>query len=436
MKLQITLNTLLLLLVFSTCRGFQLNKDILDDMVKNTAFGTSKLPGETGGMALNMKTDKVFKLISFETSLYRLSNLSRKVKTHPNASILKNPNKEEGKLGQASMSIKLPNAIKGLKGEIKVGKQTMKHGLLSETSSRKAPNSWNGYRGNLKWNNFNLSLAKVEKLSPRNEEGYKHITNFKGKPIKNILSTHAQYQTKVFDKSKLKIQYRDAISKHHVRSHNSDISLAIPLEQNLEARFGAKCYLARKAGHLWESEYRGKPIFSKKANAVNVMGVLSSESLEFEVGASHFQSDHQLVSKKGKIALPGSYYSNFGKNIRGTWDVDTRGFAQEMNYGGETVLMTGIGYKLIGLKNNNLRVNYSVRYGSNIGIIDSFNNKKKVSEYEHDFALFFTPGFKGIKGLNFALEYGLYHGAKELMQANNLKKDKLRVWLDYELLVF
>ncbi len=107
-----------------------------------------------------------------------------------------------------------------------------------------------------------------------------------------------------------------------------------------------------------------------------------------------------------------------------------------MHYGGETVWMTGVSYKLIGFKNHNLRLNYALRYGSNIRIIDRFNNKQKLSEYEHDFALFFTPGFKGIKGLNFALEYGLYRGNKELMQEIHLKRDKLKVWLDYDLLVF
>ena len=68
-----------------------------------------------------------------------------------------------------------------------MGRQTLRTGLISGSSSRSAPSIWNGYnlQGAIESavGNLEIGLALVDQMSLRNETGFHDITNFSHQKI-------------------------------------------------------------------------------------------------------------------------------------------------------------------------------------------------------------------------------------------------------------
>ena len=395
----------------------------------------------TGGLWLNLRSGYLADILGFGASFYGVAKLDMPKGNKHSYQLLNNANEGFAQLGQAYGEIKLPSSFTGRTASFTVGRQTLRTGLISGSSSRTAPSIWNGY--NLKGaiesaaGNLEIGLALVDQMSLRNEAGFHDITNFSHQRIKHIIGSEIIYTLPLPNSSKLRFKYRNAFAKDFLQAHNGDILFTVPVGENIEASVGGSYYQTRKDGNLWEGKgFNGTPLFDDKASVINLHASLKSGSWHFRTGISQFDAPTSIKATGSGYSRPGVYYYDLGMNTHGTWDIGTTGFAEDMLYDGEIVWMGGIAYDFsdVGLKG--LEAGYAFHYGSGMDVISPNGQKINVAEHEHDILLVYAFPQKNIKGLKFKLKYGLYKNDPALRKAIGKEESDLRIWLDYDFLVF
>ena len=395
----------------------------------------------TGGLWLNFRSGYLGDILGVGASFYGVTKLDMSKENKHSYQLLNNNNEGFAKLGQIYGEIKLPSSFTGRSASFTVGRQTLRTGLISGSSSRSTPSTWSGY--NLKGaiessvGNLEIGLALVDQMSLRNEAGFHDITNFSHQRIEHIIGSEITYTLPLSSNRKLRFKYRNAFARDFLQAHNGDILFTMPVGKKIEVSAGVSYYQSRKDGSLWEGKgFNGTPLFDDKASVINLHASLKSGSWYFRTGISKFDAPTSIKTTGSGYSQPGVYYYDFGMNTHGTWDVGTTGFAEDMLYDGETVWMGGIAYDFseIGLKG--LEAGYAFHYGSGMHVISPNGQKINVAEHEHDILLVYAFPQKNIEGLKFKLKYGLYRNDAALRKAIGKEESDLRIWLDYDFLIF
>ncbi|OED44349.1 hypothetical protein ACH42_07825 [Endozoicomonas sp. (ex Bugula neritina AB1)] len=346
-----------------------------------------------------------------------------------------------GKIGQAWVDLKLPSSIKNASGHFQAGRQIVYTGLISSSGSRSVESTWRGYKIDGSSYGLGFGLAYVDQMSLRNQSGFHELTNFNGKQIDNIIGGELTYTFELAHQRSLRLRYRNAYAKDFLQAHNGDIQFNTPLTDNIELSVGGKYYKVKNDGNLWDGSAWGKPAFDDDASVYNLYFSMDVNSWNVRAGVSHYDAkstspDTSNVEKTGYIR-PGSYFYDLGKNTHGIWDIGTSGFAEDMLYDGETVWMAGVSYNFSNIGIQGLKLGYAFHYGSGMEVTEAKTGKKSsTSEFENDIHIIYDFPQQKLRGLSFKLKYGIYKNDEQLRKAITKEENDLRVWLDYDFLLF
>ena len=397
----------------------------------------------TGGLHLNVRSGHLGDILAIGGSFYGAAKLHYdKDKFGDSYQLLKSKNgKEEGfsKLGQAWVELKYEQENEPFSGRLKIGRQQLYTGLISSSGSRTVPSTWQGVNLNTKICDTDFKVAYVNEMSLRNENKFNKIENFDGRKIDYIVGAELSHTFDLPNKQTLELKYRNVFSKSFLQAHNAEINWKTPLAQDMDLRLGGMVFYTREDGNLWTGEVWGEKSFDDKATAGNLNATLTVGSWNFDAAVSSFKAESKTHKFKqdGMYAAPSVYYYDLGKNTHGVLGMPTSPFAEDMLYDGETVWMVGFGYDFSSLGATGLRAGYGYYYGSGMDVISKQDNRKiGVSENEHDIWVRYAFPREILKGLEFKLHYGIYRNDKELMQAINKEENDLRVWLDYNFVIF
>ncbi len=342
-----------------------------------------------------------------------------------------------GKLGQAWVDLKIPDAVEPVSGNFRAGRQLVYTGLISSSGSRSAQSTWQGYKLAGDIYGVDFGLAYVDQMSLRNQSGFHDLTNFSGKKIDHIVGGELSYTIPLADDRSLKLKYRNAFAKDYLQAHNGEIRFNTPLSYDMNLTVGGKYYRTKKDGDLWEGSAWYSRAFDNKATAVNLFASLEVNSWTISAGFSHIKAETSKINDKAQYQKPGRYYYDFGKNTHGIWDLNTSGFAEDMIYDGENVWMIGVSKDFSDVGIEGLELGYAFHYGSGMEILNTKTKQKKdTSEYENDFYAIYKFPQPMLKGMKLKMEYGIYRNDDELRKAINKQENDLRVWLDYNFTLF
>ena len=98
--------------------------------------------------------------------------------------------------------------------------------------------------------------------------------------------------------------------------------------------------------------------------------------------------------------------------------------------------MIGVTYNFSESGLKGLETGYAFHYGSGMEVSTPSGQKIAVAEYEHDIHLIYEFPKTLMKGLRFKLKYGLYQNDEALRKAIHKEEHDLRIWLDYDFLIF
>ena len=402
----------------------------------------------SGGLHLNVRSGYLNDLFAVGGSFYGAAKLHYdKDRFKDSYQLLKTDKngKQEGfsKLGQAWFELKCEQEGNPFSGRLKVGRQLLYTGLISSSGSRTVPSTWEGVNLNTRLYETQFKFAWVNKISLRNEDKFNRIENFNGRKIDYILAAELAHTFDLPNQQSLELKYRNAFSKSFLQAHNAEINWKTPLSETMNLRLGGIVFHTRKGGNLWTGEVWGKKSFDDKATAGNLNATLTVGSWSFDTAVSTFKAESKTlkfrVGNGALYAAPAVYYYDLGKNTHGIWGIPTSPFAEDMLYDGETVWMAGVSYDFSSLGAKGLHLGYGYYYGSGMDVIvsDKKNSKKVgVCENEHDIWIQYIFPQKALKGLEFKLKYGIYRNDRELMKAINKEENDLRVWLDYNFVIF
>lgn len=391
----------------------------------------------TGGLSLNVRSGYLGDIAGVGASFYGVTKLYMPEENIHSYQLLNDDNKGFGKLGQAYVEIKLPSTFKDRSVSFAVGRQAIRTGLISGSSSRTVPSTWSGYhlKGTIK--NLKIGFALVDQMSLRNQAGFHNLTNFSGQKIDYIIGSEVIYTLQLTQKHELRLKYRNAFAKEFLQAHNGNVLFTTLAGRNLKLNLGLSYYHAQKDGYLWEGKgWGGTPLFDDKASVINIHGGLIAGSWHFRAGVSHFKAPSSTKVSGTGYTQPGAYYYDFGANTHGTWDIGTSGFAEDMLYDGETTWMLGVTYRFSESWFKGLEAGYAFHYGFGMKVSNPGGQKTGVEEREHDIHLVYEFAKNVLKGLKFKLKYGFYQNDEALRKAIHKEERDLRIWLDYDFLIF
>lgn len=391
----------------------------------------------TGGLSLDFRSGYLGDIAGVGVSFYSAARLYMPEKNTHSSQLLNDDNEGFSQLGQAYVKIKLPSTFKDRSLSFTAGRQTLRTGLISGSSSRTVPSIWSGYHLKGAIENLKIGFALVDQMSLRNQAGFHDLTNFSGQKIDYVIGAEVIYTLQLSHKDELRLKYRNAFAKAFLQAHNGDILFTTSPGQNRKISLGVSYYQSQKDGHLWEGKgWGGSPLFDDKASVINIHGDLIAGSWHFRAGVSHFKAPSSIKSSGTGYTQPGAYYYDFGANTHGTWDVGTSGFAEDMLYDGETAWMMGITYNFSESGFKGLEAGYAFHYGSGMEVSTPDGKKIDVAEHEHDIHLVYAFPKTVLEGLKFKLKYGFYQNDEALRKAIHKEENDLRVWLDYDFLIF
>lgn len=385
----------------------------------------------TGSVAVDLKSGYWNDILGFDTSVYSVSKLYMAEKNGNNSKELLNDNKEGfSKFGQAFIKFKHGDEV--INAQLNAGRQIIYNALISSSTSRSVPSSWQGYNFNSNINGVHIGMAYVDKMSLRNKAGFHKLENFDNEHIDYIAG--AQIDTTL---ENIALMYRNAYSKDFLQAHNLKVAYTFEPKNHISLTLDASYFITKKNGDLWTGYTNWKePVtnnvynpadaaFDNKAQntTLNAKLVITDWSLFASAGYTSAKSSHTL----------GHYYYDFGKNTHGMFDAPTTGFGEDFLYHNETAWTTGFLYDFATLGAPGLNAGYSLHYGSGMRA----NNGHKASEHEHDIYVQYAFLQPALKGLKFKLTYAIYENDKALRETIGFgKKNDLRAWVDYQLAAF
>ena len=390
-----------------------------------------------GGLWINLRSGYLADIAGVGASFYGVTKLYQPKGNTSSYQLLNDDNKGFSKLGQAYLEIKSPSTYKNRSASFVVGRREFRSGLISASSSRTVPSTWSGFQLNGAIENLKVGGALVNQISLRNQAGFHDLNNFSGQKIDYIIGAEITYVLPLVNEREFRFRYRNAFAKDFLQAHNGDILFTTPAGLNRKIKLGVSYYQSQKDGDLWQGKGRGgSPLFDDKASVINVHGDLIAGAWHFRAGVSHFRAPSSVKSSVSGYTQPGVYYYDLGANTHGAWDIGTSGFAENMLYDGETAWMTGVAYSFSESVFKGLEVGYAFHYGSGMKVGIPEGRKKSVAEREHDIYLIYAFPETVLAGLKFKLKYGHYQNDRALRKAIQKEEQDLRVWLDYNFLLF
>lgn len=394
----------------------------------------------TTALWLNGQTSNLTDIFYLGASFFGVSRLEMAKNSSTSNQLLNDANEGFAKLGQAYMRIATPASSADHGGaSFTLGRQILKTGLISGSSSRSVPSSWRGYNLKMASGNLEAGVALVDRMSLRSQAGFHRLINFSGQTIDHIIGGELFYRVPLSSDRELLLKYRNGFSRDFIQAHNLDAQLISPIGRGLEFTLGTRLYHAKKAGDFWHGTgWSGSPLFDDHASVVNIHGTLTSPAgWSLNAAASHYHARSSVIKRSVTgYAPPGAYYYDMGANTHGFWNISTNGFAEDMMYDGETVMMAGISYDFSVSGIQGLSGGYAFHYGSGMKVTTPDNRQDRVSEYEHDLFVIWRFPQPFPKGLTFKLKFGLYRNDHQLRQAIRKEENDLRIWLDYDFLAF
>ena len=276
------------------------------------------------------------------------------------------------------------------------GRQIIYNALVSSSTSRSVPSTWQGYNFNSHIHGIHLGLVYVDQMSLRNEAGFHKLENFDGKRIDYVAG--AQIDSTI---GGLELLYRNGFSKDFLQAHNAKIGYTFPLAEDTALTIDGRYYITKKDGDLWTGYTNwggpvaaGKPYdtldaaFDDKAQNYSLNAKLAISEWTFVASVSQTKAE-----SKGNL---GKYYYDFGKNTHGFCDILTSAFGEDFMYHDETAWKSGVSYDFSTLGAKGLNASYFFHYGSGM----KAKNGDKVSENEHDLLVTYAFQQESLKGLS------------------------------------
>ena len=202
----------------------------------------------TGGLSLNVHSGYLGDIAGVGASFYGVTKLYMPEENTHSYQLLNDNNEGFGKLGQAYVDIKSPSTFKDRSISFTAGRQALRTGLISGSSSRTVPSTWNGYQLKGATENLKIGFALVNQMSLRNQAGFHDLTNFSGQKIDYIIGSEIIYTLQLPHKRELRLKYRNAIAKEFLQAHNGGILFTTSTGQNLKLNLGVSYYQSPKRG--------------------------------------------------------------------------------------------------------------------------------------------------------------------------------------------
>ena len=390
----------------------------------------------TGALWVDLKSGYFNDVFAVGASAYGVSKFDT-FRYDASNQLLLDGDKGFGKLGQAWADLKFGNDDKDISGHVKVGRQIIYTGLISSSGSRSAPTTWQGVNFESSIHNTSFKAAWVNEIMLRNDDEFRELQNFNNQKIDSIWGAELGHKFQLPKDNSLKLKYRNAFSKDFLQAHNVDVKWTMPINDDMDFSLNGKVYYAKKDGDLWNGEAWYATAFDDDATVTNLTAELTKGPWTFEAAVTKTKADSSKTNaaNKGYIA-PSKYYYDYGKNTHGIWDIPTSGFAEDFFYDNELAWTVGANVDMTEFGVPGLKLGYAFIQGSGIEVIEEATGKKEdTKESEHDFLVqyaFPDP----LKGLKFKLKYGLYRNDEALRKAINKEENDLRVWLDYNFVLF
>ena len=373
----------------------------------------------TAAVWLNGETGYIADVLNVGGSAYRSAKVDMKDSNGTNSANLLAADKEPiGKLGQAWVHIKLPQAYEGVNAGIKAGRQVVDAGLLSTSTGRSVPSGLQGVNASLDIGGFNGGIGWFNRVSERTQSGFHHVLNSENKTIDWLIGTQLSYTFELEGKRSLELQYNNGIAKDFIIGHNGNVIFTTPMHNDSTLTLGGLYYYAKKHGDLWINSG-----FNNDAQSGNLYAVLESGPWTFNAGVSY---------SKAKLTQDlGYYYDQFGANTHGTFNSTTAAIFSNFNFDDETAWVLGAQYDFSRFGLEGLSLGYNFFHGSGMKV-SSNGSEQSVRESENDLTLIYNFPQPELKGLELKVTYVYYTNSEAMVVPSGQGEQKnLRAYLIY-----
>lgn len=377
----------------------------------------------TAAVWLNGETGFITDFISVGGSAYRSAKVEMKSGNGTNsADLLAADGEPIGKLGQAWVHIKLAQACDGVNAGIKAGRQLVETGLLSTSTGRSVPGSWQGVDASLDVAGFNGEFGWFNQVSERTQSGFHPVINSENKKIDWVIGAQLNYSFELEGKRSLELQYNNGMAKDFIFSHNGNVIFSTPMHNDATLTLGGMYYYAKEHGDLWNASG-----FKNDAQSGNLYTVLESGPWTFNAGITYTRA--KLPDDAQDL---GFYYDQFGENTRGTFDAPTAAIFSSFNFDDETAWVLGAQYDFSRFGLEGLSLGYSFFHGSGMKAKSTNGTEHKVRESENDLTLIYNFPQPELKGLELKATYVYYTNSEAMVGPSGQGEQKnLRAYLIY-----
>lgn len=357
------------------------------DFIKGSSleFGTHNIwkyldEGETGdrtvhsawgqGLALDYKSGYLGDFIGVDSSYYGVIKLAAAENFASRGILYNDDGKSKGfnKVGQLFGKMKFSES--GVNGNLYGGWKLIKLGVLT-TSMRAAPNTYNGWSGDLSYDDYRLRLAYVTKSLNRDSPDKVDFMTNDSKSINSIYTGDFQFKNDY-----LTALYFYGESEDYLRRNGIELNI----KQNKAISYGVQIYLT-EALDKWDSMSNSKQDFDNHANHYATDMTWKYNGWTTKGGFAYTDAN-----KEGGI---GMYPRHMSKNSRGTFNSMTTAGLDYMR-DEEKTLSLDVGYQIT--------PEFLVGINTHYGFFDY--QGQGVSEGEFNVYTLWKPQSKKLKDLS------------------------------------
>ena len=385
----------------------------------------------TAAVWLNGETGYIADFLNVGGSAYRAAKLDMKDGNGTNSASLLDADAEPfGKLGQAWIHIKLPQAYDGVNAGIKAGRQLVETGLLSTSMARSVPGSWQGVNASLDVGGFNGEVGWFNRVSEKSQSGFHHVVNSADKKIDWVIGAQLNYTFELDGKRSLELQYNNGLAKDFILSQNGNVIFTTPMYNDSTLTLAGMYYYAKQHGNLWVGNTAG---FEHDSQSGNLYTVLELGPWTFNAGVTYTKAKTSINNQIGDFQALGFYYDQFGENTRGTFNASTSAIFSNFNFDGETAWVLGAQYDFSSLGLEGLSLSYNFLHGSGMKVVSAINGTEHhVRESENDLTLIYNFSQPELKGLKLKVQYAYYTNSEAMVVPSGQGEQKnLRAYLVY-----
>lgn len=321
------------------------------------------------GFSLDYKTGYLADIIGVDASYYGVVKLAAAESFASRGVLYDDRGEAKGfnKIGQIYGKAKFSQS--GIDGNLYGGWKLLKLGALA-TSMRAAPNTYQGWSGDLNYDIYRLRMAYVTRSSNRDSPDQVHFLTSDRKTINAIYTGDLQLKT-----DQLTGLYFYGESENYLRRNG----LELDIKQNKALSYGVQIYLTN-ALQQWNNMAETKKDFDSHAGHYAADMTWTKNNWTTKTGVSY--------TNAGKEDGIGKYTRHMSKNSRGRFNsMANAGF--EYMHDKEKALALDIGYKLT--------PEFTLGVNTHFGL---FNYQgQSVNEGEFNIYSLWQPSSKALKDL-------------------------------------